>query len=49
MFLTVAAVIEQVFEITFEFGYIHDKCVFFQLLNDCGLLLVQLNSRVEKV
>ena len=43
MFLTVAAVIKKEFEITFEFGYIYDKCGFFQLLNDFDLLLVELN------
>ena len=48
VFLAVAIVVEEVFEITLEFGYIHHNGIFFQLLKDLDLFILQPNSGIEE-
>ncbi len=47
IFFTVTIVIEEVFEITLEFGDIHHNRIFIQPLNNFQLLIVRLNSGIE--
>ena len=49
VFFAVAIVAEEVFEITLKFGYIHHNGIFFQLLKDFDLCVIQLNSGIEEL
>ena len=48
VFLAVAAVVQQVFEIALVFGYIHHNRSFVQLTDGFGLLLVDLYSGIKQ-
>ena len=48
VFLAVAAVVQKVFEIAFEFGYIYHNRIFVQLTDGFSLLLVHLDSGIEQ-
>lgn len=49
MLLSVAVIVEKILKKAFEFGYVNNNGVFFQLLNNFGLPVVDPDPREEKL
>lgn len=49
MLLSVAVIVEKILKKAFEFGYVNNNGVFFQLLKNFGLAVVDPYPRIEKL